>query len=122
MTKPHRLFMLPFLDTAPGLERVRMESKARADKALEDHRRLIEAARADGDDEAGHLLVLGLCFGLRKGEILGLDWQGVDLEAGVFKMFDPPRLHQLSSRLPIVAVLACQCFLRSSILPNRLCF
>ena len=28
------------------------------------------------------ILVLGLCFGLRKGEILGLDWEQVDFEAG----------------------------------------
>jgi integrase len=48
-----------------------------------EHRRIIEAAVADGDAEAERLLVLGLCFGLRKGEILGMDWQSIDLDSGV---------------------------------------
>lgn len=26
------------------------------------------------------ILILGLCFGLRRGEIFGLDWEGIDLE------------------------------------------
>lgn len=43
------------------------------------HREVIEAARGT---RAFAILVLGLCFGLRKGEILGLDWEQVDFEAG----------------------------------------
>lgn len=43
------------------------------------HREVIEAARGTA---AFAILVLGLCFGLRKGEILGLDWEQVDFEAG----------------------------------------
>ncbi|MDR1015732.1 MAG: site-specific integrase [Coriobacteriales bacterium] len=40
-----------------------------------EHRRVIGLA---GDAETRALLVLGLCFGLRKGEILGLEWGHVD--------------------------------------------
>lgn len=43
------------------------------------HRDIIEAARGE---RAFPVLVLGLCFGLRKGEILGMDWEQVDFKAG----------------------------------------
>lgn len=43
------------------------------------HRDIIEAARGE---RAFPVLVLGLCFGLRKGEIMGMDWEQVDFEAG----------------------------------------
>lgn len=43
------------------------------------HREAIEAARGT---RAFPILALGLCFGLRKGEILGLDWEHVDFEEG----------------------------------------
>ena len=42
-----------------------------------DHIKVIEASRGTS---AFPILVLGLCFGLRKGEILGLDWEHVDFE------------------------------------------
>lgn len=46
-----------------------------------EHMRLLEHAR---DHHAGEpverMFVLGLCFGLRKGEIFGLDWEQVDLD------------------------------------------
>ena len=45
-----------------------------------EHRRMIEAARGTG---VFPIMVLGLCFGLRKGEILALDWGDVDFRAGV---------------------------------------
>lgn len=46
-----------------------------------DHRRLLEyAARAHRGEPVERMLVLGLCFGLRKGEIFGLDWESVDME------------------------------------------
>jgi len=54
--------------------------------SFSDHRCLIDAARADGDTEAERLLVLGLCFSLRKGEILGLDWQGVSINDNIIKI------------------------------------
>lgn len=41
-----------------------------------EHKRIIEQAEGD----VLPILVLGLCFGLRKGEILGLDWQDVDFK------------------------------------------
>ena len=47
--------------------------------SFEQHRRLIDAARGT---PAFPIVALGLCFGLRKGEILGLDWEDIDLEAG----------------------------------------
>jgi hypothetical protein len=43
------------------------------------HEAIIEAARADGNKEALRILVLKLCIVLHKGEILGLDWRGVDM-------------------------------------------
>lgn len=45
-----------------------------------DHVAVIEEARGT---PAFPIVVLGLCFGLRMGEILGLDWEHVDMEAGV---------------------------------------
>jgi len=39
-----------------------------------DHKTYIEAATGD----ARVIMVLGFCFGLRKGEILGLDWKDID--------------------------------------------
>ena len=42
-----------------------------------EHQRII--ALADGQTKA--ILVLGFCFGLRKGEILGLDWSDIDFKA-----------------------------------------
>ncbi|MFC7596404.1 tyrosine recombinase XerC [Terrabacter sp. GCM10028922] len=45
-------------------------------------RRFLESARSDGDPlYAAYILVLVL--GLRKGEVLGLAWDAVDLDAGV---------------------------------------
>lgn len=44
------------------------------------HREVIE--KSEGTS-AYPILVLGLCFGLRKGEILGLDWEDVDLDRGM---------------------------------------
>ena len=48
------------------------------------HRRLLEhmANKHDGEPEE-RMIVLGLCFGLRKGEIFGLDWGDVDLDKSV---------------------------------------
>ena len=43
------------------------------------HREVIDAARGTA---AFPIVVLGLCFGLRKGEILGLDWEDIDLDGG----------------------------------------
>lgn len=45
-----------------------------------EHVRVIEEARGT---PAFPIVVLGLCFGLRMGEVLGLDWEHVDLDAGV---------------------------------------
>lgn len=49
-----------------------------------EHRRYLEhlAATAPGSPEE-RMAVLGLCLGLRKGEVLGLDWERVDLSARV---------------------------------------
>ena len=41
-----------------------------------EHKKIIEQVEGD----VLPILVLGLCFGLRKGEILGLDWKNVDFE------------------------------------------
>ncbi len=57
--------------------------RARKRKAWtsEEARRFLESARADGD-RLYPAYVLVLVLGLRKGELLGLGWEDVDLEAG----------------------------------------
>jgi integrase len=48
---------------------------------VEDARHFLESSREDGDPyHAGYVLLLVL--GLRRGEVLGLNWSDVDLEAG----------------------------------------
>ena len=47
------------------------------------HRELIEAARGQ---RIFPVVVLGLCFGLRKDEILGMDWEQVDFERGCIRV------------------------------------
>ena len=44
-----------------------------------EHMAVLDAARGAGEVEK--LLLLGLCFGLRKGEILGLKWSDLDFDA-----------------------------------------
>lgn len=45
---------------------------------FEEHKRIIEAIRSrDHDPMLLRMVVVGLCFGLRKGEIFGLDWECV---------------------------------------------
>jgi integrase len=49
--------------------------------SVEEARRFLENARADEDPlYVGYVLIL--VQGLRKGEALGLAWEGVDLDAG----------------------------------------
>lgn len=51
------------------------------------HREFFEALRAaDCPELVFRIAVLGLCFGLRKGEILGLDWEDVDLKARTIRV------------------------------------
>ena len=46
-----------------------------------EHRAVLEHVHAhDAGRPIERILVLGLCFGLRKGEIFGLDWENVNLE------------------------------------------
>jgi len=46
-----------------------------------EHRRVLEYVHGkDAGKPIERVLVLGLCFGLRKGEIFGLDWENVDFE------------------------------------------
>ena len=42
---------------------------------------LLHLAKHHGGEDVERMAVLGLCFGLRKGEILGMDWESVDMEA-----------------------------------------
>ncbi|WP_214415646.1 tyrosine-type recombinase/integrase [Sphaerisporangium fuscum] len=49
--------------------------------SVEEARRFLESAR-DNEDPLYAAYVLILVLGLRKGEVLGLDWKYVDLEAG----------------------------------------
>ena len=46
-----------------------------------EHRAVLEHVHAhDAGRPIERILVLGLCFGLRRGEVFGLDWEDVDLE------------------------------------------
>lgn len=46
-----------------------------------EHKRLLDHVRErHGGGDVERMVVLGLCFGLRKGEVFGLDWENVDLE------------------------------------------
>lgn len=44
---------------------------------------LLHFAKYYNGEPEERMIVLGLCFGLRKGEILGLDWENVDMERRV---------------------------------------
>ena len=48
-----------------------------------EHREFLENVK---DSNVWGMYVLGLCFGLRKGEILGLEWSDVDLEKRVIRI------------------------------------
>jgi integrase len=62
--------------------------------SAEEARAFLRAARADPLYPA---LVLLLVYGLRRGEVLGLSWQGVDLEQGVIRIRQ--QLFRVSGRL-----------------------
>lgn len=48
---------------------------------FDEHKKVLEHVRGEHRGESvERIVVLGLCCGLRKGEILGLDWERVDLE------------------------------------------
>jgi integrase len=71
------------IKTNPAAGRFKLPEKRDTDRrfqgdwatSLAEHTRMIALA----DEVLRPVLVLGLCFGLRKGEILGLDWRDVDL-------------------------------------------
>ncbi|MDR3136749.1 MAG: site-specific integrase [Coriobacteriales bacterium] len=46
----------------------------------------VEIIKKADDIETRALLVLGLCFGLRKGEVLGLDWEDVDFTSRTLRI------------------------------------
>lgn len=48
--------------------------------SFEDHVRLINHAREHAPEAVFRTIVVGLCFGLRKGEIFGLDWETIDFD------------------------------------------
>lgn len=75
---------MEFLERNPARLKYKYKAKPEISKGLgavitshAEHMRLINLAD-DFDTKA--ILVLGLCFGLRKGEILGLDWQDIDFK------------------------------------------
>jgi integrase len=78
-----------------------------------EHLRIIEAA---DDPQVERLLVLGLCFGLRKGEVLGLDWEHIDIKKRVIRVtqtytvagrelcLTPPKTEASRREIPITDV------------------
>lgn len=46
--------------------------------SFQEHKKFLESVKGDPIEPT---VVLGLCFGLRNGEIFGLDWQDVDFDA-----------------------------------------
>lgn len=47
---------------------------------FEDHKRILDCAKETASDSVYAMLILGLCFGLRKGEILGIEWKDLDFK------------------------------------------
>ncbi len=81
-----------------------------------EHRELLEYVALHYPGEPiERILVLGLCFGLRKGEILGMDWERIDLEGAELEVMQtfviakggpfmaPPKTPKSERHLPIVA-------------------
>ncbi len=83
------------------------------------HRKLLAymAKHHDGEPEE-RMIVLGLCFGLRKGEIFGLDWEDIDLDKGVLQVrrtytvgggmadIDDPKTDRSTRAMPIPSYAA----------------
>lgn len=67
------------VNPADAVDAPRPERREFAVLGLEESRRLLEAARGDRLEA---LYAVALACGLRQGEILGLRWQDLDLEAG----------------------------------------
>lgn len=51
-----------------------------------EEKRLLEACRQSDDDELVAIVIVALESGMRQGEILGLEWDQVDLSRGVFRL------------------------------------
>lgn len=75
---------MEFLERNPARLKFKYKEKPQESKDLgevitshAEHMRIIKLA---DDFDTKSILVLGLCFGLRKGEILGLDWQDIDFK------------------------------------------
>lgn len=59
-------------------------TKRREDYTAEEVEILLRHAKAHPNPDALDLFVLGATMGLRKGEILGMEWTGIDWEAGTY--------------------------------------
>ncbi|MBO1436076.1 tyrosine-type recombinase/integrase [Meiothermus sp. CFH 77666] len=96
---------------APVKIKAPREAKAKAGRALELHevQALLTALDAHSDPRTALSLRLMLACGLRLGEALGLQWQDVDLEAGVLKVsraysagrITGPKTHTSARTVPI---------------------
>lgn len=77
-----------------------------------EHKRVLDEARETASPNVQIMLILGLCFGLRKGEILGMDWTNIDFknnEIHVIQTYtpgangpqlDPPKTLKSSRTIP----------------------
>lgn len=57
-----------------------------------EHKKVLDCARETASPNVQIMLILGLCFGLRKGEILGMDWTNIDFrnkEIHVIQTYTP---------------------------------
>ncbi len=84
--------------------------------SFSEHRRYLEhLAEHHGGEAVERIAVLGLCFGLRKGEVLGMDFERVDLVAGSLSVMQtyviakggpflaPPKTEKAKRTVPMLA-------------------
>jgi integrase len=76
-------------DLSFHLEMPKVNNLKTEDLSPEQLAALLAAINEDHDIQAGNLMKLALCTGLRKGEMFKLKWEDIDLERGFIHLRDP---------------------------------
>jgi integrase len=76
-------------DLSFHLEMPKVNNLKTEDLSPEQLTALLAAINEDHDIQAGNLMKLALCTGLRKGEMFKLKWEDIDLERGFIHLRDP---------------------------------